>query len=435
MRRRRAFLLSVVALLAVVTAVVSAWPAVRPWSPQAQDGRRTVPFEVALPLNPYELSPAQVEARVADAARTGVTTITAGAVWWWVCPQAGTCRLDGLDTLARSVSRHGLRLTLQVTGVPDWAHAATGTDEERHWTMPRTDGERRAFADFAVTVATRYRSVLHRVEVWNEPNHPDFARPGPDADAFARLLVATYDRLHAAVPGVVVASGGLSRVDLDFLGTFLDRAADVAGGRRFLDEVGIHPYSDSQAPLVYDASKARRLLWEPDVDNNFPSLQRAARLLDDRGLTEAPLWLGEYGFSTTRTWMDPVPEPLRATYLAWAYDWARADPRVSGLAWYGYVPTSATGPEWCIMSADGTPSASFRALGLVARGTGARRPSGAGERVLVTELGATDADSWRAFVDGREVSHGSGASAPRVPGGVVAFYRRGTLVAYSMPLT
>ena len=42
-----------------------------------------------------------------------------------------------------------------------------------------------AFVEYVRGVVTRYRRYIHHWELWNEPDHPLFWRPAPDAAAYA----------------------------------------------------------------------------------------------------------------------------------------------------------------------------------------------------------------------------------------------------------
>jgi hypothetical protein len=48
--------------------------------------------------------------------------------------------------------------------------------------------------------------------------------------------------------------------------------------------------------------------------------------------------------------------------LRHAYNLAAAQRYVTGMSWYGFVPNTATGPEWTIVDRNLNPSRTFKAL-------------------------------------------------------------------------
>ena len=118
------------------------------------------------------------------------------------------------------------------------------------------------------------------------------------------------------------------------------------------------------------------------------------------------MYIGEYGFSTTDTWMSAVPDWRRGYYAALALQRMRGNPRVSALVWYAYLPHSATGPEWSTMAVNGAPSATFRSI--AAANTRSLERAWPAVPAAVTELwtmhastfGVTAVGRTEVFVDG-----------------------------------
>lgn len=156
----------------------------------------------------------------------------------------------------------------------------------------------------------------------------------------------------------------MSRVDLGFAEQLLTVLETLPGAREhslYLDEFGVHPYSDSDSPIACLPSKVRAVAFG-QVDGNFCGIWRLVSLLDKHGLTATPLWIGEYGFSTTDTWMKAVPDSRRALFLMLAADLVRDHPRIAGLVWYVYLPSSADGAAWALAPEPDVVTASFAAL-------------------------------------------------------------------------
>ena len=60
--------------------------------------------------------------------------------------------------------------------------------------------------------------------------------------------------------------------------------------------------------------------------------------------------------------MPKVSDGARARHLVRALEISRSMPYVSGVAWYGFLPGTATGPEWTILDEDLRPNDTYRAL-------------------------------------------------------------------------
>lgn len=371
-----ATLLAMLAVLAGCSAPVTD-PAPPPSGPPTASTGREPGLRIGVPLNAAELSPDQLSARLDDARDAAVGVVQEAATWWYLCPERGRCDFSRLDAAVRGARERGLGVTLQVTGVPDWVHPdlASRPEWERHWTPPRNAAERAALTTFTAELATRYRGQVQRYEIWNEPNLPGFNHPHPAPEVAAGTIAAGYTGVKQADPGALVVTGGLSRADVGFAERMIEELNKIPGAAAangFFDELGVHPYSDADSPLAQLPDKVHRSrfgVW----DHNFGGFETILRMLDRKGRPGTKVWLGELGYSTTRTWMRAVPDERRALYLMLAADLVRHHPRVSGLVWYGYLPHSATAASWAIMTADGRPSLTFQALAAANRGQTALR--------------------------------------------------------------
>lgn len=154
--------------------------------------------------------------------------------------------------------------------------------------------------------------------------------------------------------------GGLSRNDLGYLNAYYSAAggySDAASKSYFFDVMGVHPYSSVNAttpeePISPDrnTSSAEFSGTYGTVDQNFLGIKRIKSAMDAKGDTGKLLYLGEYGFSTTTTFMQAVPGWQRALYLKRAYMLARDLPYVKGMSWFAYHPSYSVPPEWTILS-------------------------------------------------------------------------------------
>jgi hypothetical protein len=335
-----------------------------------------------LPINPGQLDDPRL-ARALDLARhAGVRQIQAPATWWWLTRSGGYDWSD-LDRLLAATEARGMEVVLQVSGTPDWVHphlrSSVGEATERIWYPPvRSAMALHQWSSFIRDLASRYRGRIAHYEIWNEPNSPEFWKPEPRIEEFADLMRTAYYAIRATDPGAKVVLGGLSANAVGYLNAYYDTLdarmpAEARAQGYFFDVLGVHPYSGARSPRVRSRSHTHTDRWGP-VDRNFIGFRRLKRIVDTRDSRAKGVYIGEYGFSTKNTWMPAVSDRLRARYLRHAYNLAAAEKYVSGLAWYGFVPNSATPPEWSIVDARLNPSRTFKALRTV--------PSGAAPRLI-----------------------------------------------------
>ena len=273
--------------------------------------------------------------------RLGVTEVKAAAVWWWLC-EAGPrrCNWRPLDRVVRAVAARGMSLTLTVSGTPAWVHPDLADRLQHFWYPPtRASTELGRWEQFVGDLVGRYGTRVDLYEVWNEPNTDQFWRTGPDPAAYLRLVRSAYLSAKRVNPEVTIAAGQLSRNDLGFLNGYY-RAAEAMNGPEaaaldwYFDVLGVHPYCGADPP---DAVAHRQRMGQfGEVDESFLGYRRMWELVRRREGRGKPLNLGEFGYSTTATWMDPVADATRAGWLEIAFRLADRDSFVRGLTWYTY---------------------------------------------------------------------------------------------------
>ena len=391
--------------------------------------RREGDFEYALPVNPYELEGRRLDRALDMAEAAGANTIVAGVAWWYVAPRddPDSYRLGPMDRLVTETRRRGMRLHLQVVGTPDWVHPDLASRVPEHsrriWHPPRDPAGIRAFGGFVRLLVERYGIRVERYEVWNEPNSADFWRPGPDPGEYAALLRAAYRGAEAANPRARVQFGGLSMNDAGYLTEYHEAARrypDAEAHNLFFDVLGVHPYTRGGSPDRSPPDAVRSGPFGP-VYETFGGISAMKSVMERQGDAHKEVFIGEFGYSTTETWMPAVPDGRRALYLKRAYDRARGLPYVVGMSWYAFVPGDTVGEEWTILDADLEPSLTYRAL---RQATGVAGPGAevdlpvprapvSGEYLLRPDLTGAEEPGvvrWEVYVDGRLV-----AEEDRVP--------------------
>ncbi|MBV9453865.1 MAG: cellulase family glycosylhydrolase [Rubrobacter sp.] len=391
----------------------------------------TTTFDYTLPVNSAELDDTQLTKALDVAKAAGVNSVSSGAVWWYLNegqPSPRSYDWSSLDRLVNAAETRGMTVKLQLSGTPDWVHPdlenSVPNPSDRIWYPPRGSTELGYWSDFVNDVVSRYKGRVVQYEMWNEPNIEDFWKPSPKPDEYVALLRAGYLSVKNAYPGASVVFGGLNRNDLGYLDAYYWEAKkylDAAVDSYFFDIMDVHPYSsipsattdELQEPISPDRDTSSAVFDGifGTVDQNFLGIKKIKSAMDDQGDAEKSIFLGEYGFSTTDTWMKAVPDYRRALYLKRAYILARNLPYITGMSWYSYYPTSPDKPEWSIVGTNLSETMTFRAL---KQTTGAEpggatvtlprvpnaRPISGIYRVnpTVSNLGPTS--NWEFYVDG-----------------------------------
>jgi hypothetical protein len=282
-------------------------------------------------------------------------------------------RWTALDRAVQLVRSQGMSVTLQVTGPgPLWTSVAPGRGN------PRWKPDRRAFAQFAGAVAGRYRSLVDRYVLWNEPNQaawlaPQWECPHGECDAvsphiYRGLVRAAYPAIKAADPGAQVLVGALASRGKHATGPdspmrplrFLREMACVdrhyqprkhGGCRDFHpaqgDGLAYHPLAGLHSPHARDLQGDNAPIGDLDrLERTLDRLTGAGRLRATTGRFD--LFLTDFGYETypPDAYHGVVPE-IQTRWLAQAAFLAWRDPRVKSLVQSPWrdEPLVVTGPR------------------------------------------------------------------------------------------
>ena len=338
-----------------------------------------------LPLNPAELSRAELTTALDRAVTAGAKEISAGVTWWFVTEGRPPDAYDwtAIDRLVDAAAGRGLAVRLQLSGTPDAVHpdleARVPDLGERIWYPPRTPAELDQWATFVRDTVAHFAGRVDSFEMWNEPNISDFWKPEPDPAEYAALLQRAYRAAKRAAPDAAVVFGGLSHNDLGYLQRYYTEARkaapDAATSRYFFDVLDVHPYTDGRSPDDTSADTVVLGKYGP-VDKSFAGLRKMKALLDrEEAAAGKSVVIGEFGFTTEGTdFAAPVDDRRRAYFLKRAFALADRFSFVRGLSWYGYLPDSSNDAGWAIAAPGQYGSWTYRAL-LDLSAAGSRAPT------------------------------------------------------------
>ena len=235
--------------------------------------------------------------------------------WDMVNPAPGRWDWGFTDEMVAKASERGINVLGLLAYSVGWATPAAGVGSNQPvFAMPANMD---AYRTYVHTVVSRYRGRVSAWEVWNEPNHGAFWRPGPDPAEYARLLQVASSAIRAADPSAKVVIGGVSGADTNFL----DQVVAAAGWDSF-DIVAAHPYVAPRSPergYLADGELAR---LEAFVNRNGGG---------------KPIWLTEIGWPSSQPGHWGVGDPVvQANYLVRGMVQAVASPRVERVFWYNW---------------------------------------------------------------------------------------------------
>lgn len=217
----------------------------------------------------------------------------------------------------------GTKIIMAVSETPAWASGSTAIN-----TPPRDMAD---FASFVQDMTQRYAGRVAAWEIWNEPNHPRFWNPAPDAAQYAQMLKAAAPAVRRADPSAKVLFAGLAHNDYPYLEQVY--AAEPQIGDYF-DVMATHPYTASgQSPAIVDRNADGRM-----TTKSFLAFEEVRDVMAGHGDTK-PIWLTEFGWSTNSQILHPlggVSEAVQAAHLGLAFEMLAAVPYVEVAIVYNF---------------------------------------------------------------------------------------------------
>jgi hypothetical protein len=188
----------------------------------------------------YGMTQSDVD-RTMDAIRaSGVRSVRLLIPWAGVEPTQNQLDWSTVDKTVESAASRGLAVVGTVNSTPAWAVAPGGSALSGRPSSPALYG------DFVAKVVSRYTGRLSAVEVWNEPNAVTFYTPKPDPAGYVDLLKASYQRIKAIDPSIVVIGGSMGAI-VDYGDYAINPVRFLtemyaAGAKNYFDALAFHPY-------------------------------------------------------------------------------------------------------------------------------------------------------------------------------------------------
>jgi hypothetical protein len=311
---------------------------------------------------------------LAHAAGAGIVRVDVG---WSSLEMTGKGQISSgylsrLDDLVEEAQGHGIRLMLTLSDAPCWASSAPSQLKDgcagawwdrgvqRYAPVSAQD-----YANAMAFLVSRYGDRVYAWETWNEPNSPEYFVAADPAVEYAALVRTTYRTVKALDPSARLIAGAVMQSDHEFV----DRLY-AAGIKGSFDALSIHPYCEDRSPL--DLGGDIRLSYIGGVP--------AVREVMLRHGDDKPMWLTEFGWSTTTTrgtperWRNGVDEETQAAYIATAIQQLPRWPYVAGAIDYTLIdpggdPTRLN-DNYGLVRFDGTPKPAYESFRLAAGSIG-----------------------------------------------------------------
>ncbi len=271
--------------------------------------------------------------------------------------------LGRLDTAIDAANERGIKVLVTFWQSPCWASSApaslkqgcSGAWWERNVAL-YTPSHASDYANALATMVERYGSRVDGWEIWSEPNGRASYRAKRTVHSYTRLTKVAYRAVKATDASATVVAGALMWADLGFT-----RRLYRAGIKGYFDAYSFHPYSDDRAPS--DESGILRGSFARGV----PAIHRFMLKHND----PKPLWLTEFGWSTTSVrgsanWLNGVSEQTQANYIGEALDEIAGWDYVDVAIYFKLMDTSSddsdTVANFGLMRYDGSPKPAYSAF-------------------------------------------------------------------------
>jgi hypothetical protein len=237
----------------------------------------------------YGMTQADVD-KTMDAIRaTNVNSVRLLIPWAGVEARQGQLDWSMVDKTVNSAASRNLAVVGVVNSTPLWAASTGGQYLSGRPASPE------AYGDFVAKVASRYQGKIGAIEIWNEPNGVMFYTPLPGPAGYVDLLKASYAKIKAVDPSIVVLGGSLGAI-LDVVGISISPPKFLtqmysAGAKGYFDALAFHPY---QYTLKFSDGM--------QVDNSpLQQLMAMRNTMVANGDGDKKIWSTEYGEPVSQT--------------------------------------------------------------------------------------------------------------------------------------
>jgi polysaccharide biosynthesis protein PslG len=296
---------------------------------------------------------------------------------WRQIEAAGKGKFDWseADRVVAASTKAGVKVIGRLDFSPGWARTAR--------TRNGPPDNYQDYWDFVSAFVSRYKpgspnGSVDAIEVWNEVNltrewNDAPIGPGQAAD-YVRLLSGAYKVAHAANPGIIVISAGLSPTgvknrdawdDVEYMQWLFN--AGMKGGVNY-DALAAN--ANAQAPEPDAALDSLPTFGHPSF--YFRRVEQLREVMVKAGDANRQVWLMEFGWTADPVHPDyawyAVSEDKKAANIVKAFQYARQNwtPWIGVMTVWTLADPNWTPQQeeywWAITNPDGTPRAALTAI-------------------------------------------------------------------------
>lgn len=186
---------------------------------------------------------------------------------------------EGYKSLFRAFKKAGLEIDANLHSASWMGAAYNFSPIER--TPPYTEAGLRRWADYCARMAVLFGDTVDQFEIWNEynlgPNH-SFNRENRPASDYGKMYEVSKKAIKEVNPDIPVLAFNTSGAAPTWIGQVLE------SGVTDVDIISVHPYQWYGDPLTYNTvEKGLKPLFD---------------VIDKYNLSDKPIWITEYGYST-----------------------------------------------------------------------------------------------------------------------------------------
>lgn len=256
---------------------------------------------------------------VAGMKELGISMVRTDVAWNAVETQEGVYDFSSYDSKFAPLFSNGIEplIILDYSNCNSWTPWDCGTTPA-HQYIPTDAAEWNSFkeeyGDYVYNTVLHYKGEVKYFEIWNEPNLDTYWQPSPDSEKYTELLKIAYTRAKQANSNAIILAPAASSTDLVFIDDIYSN-----GGKNYFDIMSIHPY-------CWGANPKTASCW------NIYKIDNLINLMQDYGDGNKPIWISEFGFTTTVN-----SEQEQADYLKGTLEILETKyPEVKAFFWYDY---------------------------------------------------------------------------------------------------
>ncbi|MDB5164175.1 MAG: hypothetical protein JWS12_793 [Candidatus Saccharibacteria bacterium] len=284
----------------------------------------------------------------------GVRWLRADFSWSVLQPSPTSYNLAKQDRFVNAAYARGLKVLGIIDYTPQWATLGGSSSDKTEPADDKLDD----YANFAGTLASRYKGKVDAWEIWNEPNGKTFWSPKPNPVKYTAMLKLAYTSIHAANSSATVMTGGPQAAYTDPVAATISpidwlSAIYSNGGKGYFDAVAWHPYTDNYTPPGATGDD----VWSSWRQAGLSQPKSAVSIMAANGDSAKKVWGTEDG-AYTANGSHPLTEVQQASYLTATYNLWQGYSWSGPLFWYSYHDQ---GDNFGLKNANDTPKLAYQA--------------------------------------------------------------------------